>query len=224
MPIGMNKVSRSSKKPIVIPDSEDLHARYDATALSLSDGQSVSTWGDETGNGYALTAGTAPTYKTGVINGNPVVRYDGVGDFLSVDWTALSQPNHIFLVAQIGGDDGYFDSFEDDNERHLFDINSGEYRMLTGTLLGGGSPDTNWNILNTLYDGSGSELRVNGSSVMTGDVGGQPFGGITVGGNFDQSQFFDVDVGEILVYPQDKSAVQSDVESYLSDKWGITLS
>jgi hypothetical protein len=52
----------------------------------LSDGDPVGTWADSSGNGRDATQGTAgakPTYKTGIQNGLPIVRFDG-GDFLSL--------------------------------------------------------------------------------------------------------------------------------------------
>lgn len=55
-------------------------------------------------------------------------------------------------------------------------------------------------------------------SVASGDVGTRDFPGFTAGARSESSRFNNVDIGEILVYPRDKSAIQSDLESYLSDK------
>ncbi len=53
--------------------------------VGLSDGDPVTTWSDSSGNGYDATqssSGLKPLYKTSVVNGKPVVRFDGADDFL----------------------------------------------------------------------------------------------------------------------------------------------
>lgn len=73
----------------------------------------MTTWVDETGNGFDLTAGTAPTYVASGINGNPTVRFDGVDDFLDVTFSDLDQPNYIFIVFQ-------FQSFSTSSKDWIF--------------------------------------------------------------------------------------------------------
>jgi hypothetical protein len=210
-----------------IPDSEDLHARYDATAISASDGDSISTWSDETGNGFDLTAGTAPTFKTSIINGNPVVRFDGTDDFLDVAFSALSQPNHIFVVFQLNSTGSATDSILDsanNSKRHAISHNgSSSYGMFAGSGIDGGSPDTNPHIRSDLFNTTSSSLRIDGSQVASGDVGSESLDGFRAASRADDTDFADVDIGEILIYPQEKSGIESDVENYLSDKWGITI-
>lgn len=214
-----------------IPDSGDLQARYDATQLSLNDGDSVSTWGDETGNGYDLTAGTAPIYKTSVINGNPVVRFDGVDDFLDVAWSALSQPNHIFVVFKYQSVDTGSNETVTDGAASRHSVGhggvglNGAWNIFAGNSVNDGSTtaDTNAHIQTGLFNTTSSENRLDGTTLATGDVGSDNLDGFRVGSDSTGAGFSPVGVGEILVYPQDKSSVQSDIESYLSDKWGIAI-
>lgn len=78
-------------------------ASYDARFISgLSDAGAVSSWSDQSGNGYTATQGTAanqPTYRVDVFGGQPSVRFDGSDDFLGhgADNTAQCM---IFAVAQ----------------------------------------------------------------------------------------------------------------------------
>jgi len=211
-----------------IPDSEDLHARYAADELTASDGDSISTWPDETGNGFDLTGGTEPTYIASGINGNPVVRFNGVNQFLQTDWSAISQPNHIFIVFQIltletGTENNIYDVFDSSN-RHVFvqDSVSGGWTLFSGINLRGGTADSDPHIHSHLFNGSNTQLRQDGADVFSGDSGSQSMAGLTLGARFDGGNAVNVDVGEILVYPQNKTTVQTDVESYLSNKWGIT--
>lgn len=53
----------------------------------LVDGAAVSSWSDASGNGNTAAQATGanqPVYKTGIISGMPVVRFDGVNDFLKI--------------------------------------------------------------------------------------------------------------------------------------------
>jgi len=214
-----------------IPDSGDLQARWTAKDLSQSDGQTVSTWTDATGNGHDLTAGAAPTYKTSIINGNPVVRFDGVGDHLSTAFSTISQPNTIFGVFQLRSFDtsaietiyGSENDNSDSTRQTLQQPNSNDWRHYAGNTLDGGTPDTNAHVFTAQYDGASSYLRLDGSSEVSGDAGNEGLNGFQLGARWDVAAFGAVDIGEILIYPMDKSGIQSDVESYLSAEWGITV-
>lgn len=210
-----------------VPDSQDLHARYDATELSANDGDSISTWPDETGNGHDLTAGTSPTFKTGVIGGNPVVRFDGVDDLLDVAFSTISQPYHIWIVIQqasldstpqtwLGSETNSYSQLRWDNGDG-FDMYAGNDPVVSNT----GTTDPV--IVGGLFDGSNSEYRINGSG-ETVNAGTNSLDGLTVAANKDgNGQGIQIDVGEIIIYPIDKSSVANDVDQYLSDKWGISI-
>lgn len=212
-----------------IPAPGDLHARYDATNLSHAGGDSVSTWPDETGNGYDLTAGTAPTYQTGVISGKPVVRFNGTDQFLDVGFTALSQPNHIFAVFKFHSTPSTSENelIVDSGATHYHGLyNNGfddnDWAIFAGSQVGTSTTaDTSPHIAGGLFDGASSEVRVDGSVVNTGDAGTNSLDGLVVGTDHSQSDFASVDVGEVLVYPQDKSDIADDVMQYLNDKWGV---
>lgn len=211
-----------------VPESEDLHARYDATELPLSEGNSVSTWTDETGNGHDLTSGTAPTYVENGIGGNPVVRFNGVDDFLDVVFSAIPQPTTIFVVAQfqsVGSTvEVLFDSNSTSNRQTLYnDGDNSAFSLFAGNFINGPTHNTNPTIWSALFNGANSVGRFNGTQEISGDLGTQSLDGITVGSESNDSNYAEVDVAEILVYPQDKSDIFPDVESYLSNRWGIAI-
>lgn len=66
-------------------------------------------------------------------------------------------------------------------------------------------------------------MRLDGTETAIGDGGTAAMDGFTLGARGSQENFFDVLVGEVLIYSQDKSAIAPDVERYLSDKWGISI-
>lgn len=208
-------------------DQADMHSWYDAQALGLSDGQSVTNWTDETGNGYDLQAGDAPTYFDDGINSNPTVSFAGADDFLDVAWSAISQPNHIFIVFQFRSYDGgglnYIVDSDDPNNRHLFNNRQGTFNMNAGSNLTGKNVDTNPHLASLLFNGSNSVHRMDGTDQNTGDAGSESMAGMTLAEYLNGGNNGDVWIGEVIVYNTDKTNSLSNIESYLADKWNITL-
>lgn len=208
-----------------IPDSEDLHARYDATELSLLDTDPVTTWTDETGNGYDLTDNnSAPQYATDAINGNPAVSFDGVDDYLDTTFSTLSQPNTVYIVFSLNPINDTQVIYDGEGNLHGFgEGGDGILQMFAGNNVDDGAADSGNHIFGGLYDGPNSVGRLDGSQVLSGDAGASGLDGFRVAADNSASNFAEVLVGEILIYPQDKSGIQSDVEQYLSDKWEIAI-
>jgi len=208
-----------------IPDAGDLFAHYDAAQLNLSDNANVFTFDDQTGNNHDLTAGNAPTFKTNIVNNNPIVRFDGVDDFLDVSFSIISQPVNIYLafkMQSLTSRDDVLDS-NNTNTQFLFGPRSTNYTLFAGSFISGGSPDTNFHIASWLGDGSSSTIRIDGTQVASGNPGSNGLDGITLGANAFGNLPAEVDIGEILVYPQDKSSKQSSIETYLGNKWGVSV-
>jgi hypothetical protein len=206
-----------------IPDAGELQARYDATALSQSDGQAVSTWTDQASTND-LTAGTAPTYRASGLNGLPVVEFDGNDDFLDVSFNALSQPNHIFMTCKILQTGGVIFDADSSFDQAILMTGDPAYSLFAGGSLLDGPPATgDVLLLSALFDGTSSELRINnGARVATGGAGGLSLDGITLGtdGNQFNDRFCNVSIGEILVYKSDRSGSITEIEQFLTDKWG----
>jgi len=209
-----------------IPDSDLLQARYSEKDLSLSDGDPVSTFTDETGNGNDLT-GTAATFRANALNGNPVVRFDGVDDDLNTTFSStLSQPNYIFMVARQrsapadnfwiwGANDGF------GVRQDLLTSSAPEYQLFAGSFFNDGAPDTNAHIFGGVFDGASSAIRLDGTQTATGDGGADGMPGARIGYHSGADSYFDIDVGEWLIYDSQPSIPA--VASYLSDEWGITI-
>lgn len=82
-----------------------------ADSLSLNDGDPVSSWADSSGTGNTATGTTTtrPLYKVNILNGMPVVRFDGTDDKLLVadaNSIDLTGDQTIFVVVKYSGTKG----------------------------------------------------------------------------------------------------------------------
>jgi len=206
-----------------IPDSAIAH--YDATRLSLSDGEGVSTWPDELG--YADVSGTA-TYRASSLNGNPTVEFDNTDDGLSGSAsTAHSQPNTIFVVGRItgSGNQTFVDSV---GGRHQLRWSGGgnEYQTYAGSLANfGGSLDSNWHVHTVLIDGSTSTFWKDSTQIGSSGAGGQDLDGAALGYVPGEGQNLGGNIAEAVFCNTALSTSDRESEEQrLADKWGITLS
>jgi hypothetical protein len=209
-----------------IPDSALAH-RYDATEIAGSDGDTVSTWTDQEGTAD-LTAGTAPTLKTGSngINSKNVVLFDGTDDFLNETSVDLAQPLHIFLAFRLetASQDGYYLDGDTNRVTLLTQDPEDDYGLNAGTRLTGGSTDTDPHIQTALPNGASSTNRLDGTQIASGDAGANNLTDLRVGSAIGNQLHAHISIGEILIYDTELSdADRNDVESYLSDKWGVTI-
>lgn len=105
IPLGIMASSRVAAGGSLAPDDlADLTLWLKADAITgLSDGDPVTTWPDSGPAGNDATQGTAsekPTYQTGEINGLPVVRFDGVNDWLASAASASGVEQTLFAVVK----------------------------------------------------------------------------------------------------------------------------
>lgn len=222
---GSIKLQTSSS--LTVPDSSDLHAHYDATELSgLSDGDTVSTWADQSGNAYDLAATNSPVYKPDVLNGNAIVRYGGSGDYHQVNFSAISQPTTIYVVVDANAFDArsVVESADGTDRQILRSTDSTDgWAFWAGDSFQVSGDTSTPVILGGVFNSTDSILRVNGAETAA-NPGTNGLAGLTLGAQYDGSQnYLDGDIAEVLVYPQDKSGIVTDIEQYLSDKWGISL-
>lgn len=229
-PVGAARAGVVGARRDAIPDSGLLH-HYDAAQVSAADGDPVSTWTDQQGN-EDLT-GTAPTYQTNVINGNPILRFDAVDDVLQSGAFAATVTQPVLIYAVTAQRVGVTDSQQyhwdgnalnemmmvgnTDASGNTFDIYSGSY------VSGSATEDTNFHIHGAHYDGANSILRQDGTQTGSGDAGVDDLNGFTVGAAGNGSRFAPLDACEYLIYDATNAPTYTDIESYLSDKWGIAV-
>lgn len=214
----------------------DLVAWFDASQITgLNDDDPVSTWEDSSGNGNDVTEAGAnrPLYKVNIVNGLPVVRFDGSNDRLNnASFSIPAQPCTFYCVmahrsTSIVANEGYVVG-DPSSVPFLFALNgaSDTYAIYSGAILDTGTVlDTSFHVFGGVFNGASSEARLDGTS--TGGNAGSTNGGtgLFLGSNGVPAQFSDSDIAEVAIYGKLLNATELDtLETYFSEKYNITLS
>lgn len=213
-----------------IPLSALRLAHYDAGQITgLAADAPVVTWSDVSGKGRHIVQGNAamrPLYKTAILNGLPVVRFDGVDDYLMSTWL-LSHPTSVFVVAR-WLNASLTTLFDGKNLNH-----NRIYRSAVGTLnvyANGAGPaiattPQSWHVIEATVKGVSfaSRLSIDGGAAATATIAAAATpAGVTVGslGN-GGGQNANADVAEVLIYPALNNADIARVVAYLRAKYAI---
>lgn len=208
---------------------------FSASSLVLNDGDAVASWSDSGSGGHTATQGTAglrPTYKTGIINSKPVVRFDGGNDRLTTDSIthgigtgdltiyAVAQSSNVatayktILSTGAGGAPGlYF---------HNSKINF--YWTADHIFAGGVSSNTAY-LLCIVRSGTTITLYRNGSAdANTFTIGTSMANGAFYLGNEDSgtAATLNGDIAEALLYSGAHNAGQrSQMETYINARYAL---
>lgn len=206
----------------------DVGAYSDAGTTPVADGGTVQQWNDQSGNDRHLsqaTAGKRPTYRAGILNGLPVLEFDGTADCLRTAAVALNQPTHVlvaFRIVAFNASRYYWDGLAGDTRAFL--CANPTHRIYAGAFLNGTTPTTGtWYVVETLFNGASSRYRLNEAAAATGNAGAAAASGLTLGSYGDGAQAFaNIQVAELLLY----SAALSDADvtlarDYLNGKYAI---
>lgn len=220
------------------------------TTVAAADADPVGGWRDQSGNGNHVTQSTStkrPLLKLAIQNGLPVLRFDGVDDFISlVKSTLMPSPSDysIFVVhsqnnvsagakkigvIQTNGGNPYW---EFDNRS---DITNGTRWIQRQTSVLGTSTSLFTSPLtdNVFYvvsmlSGTNNVLRRNGvqhsSLLRTGQSQFDDTTGLTIGGlsPVTGTNTLAGDVAEVIIYSSSLATPNAQqVENYLGSKWGI---
>ena len=192
-------------------------------------------WNDQSENGNHLVqsiVGNMPIFKTGMLNGKPVISSDGVDDSMVTTFgSLLSQPNTIFIVFSITAGSfqkQFFDSADPSfiNRHGMYGESSNKFALISGgtasELNGIITVPTLFSVYSIIFNNASSELFTNGVSGGTGNPGSDAMGGIRVFSNSTPAGWAAMDVAEILVYNSLLSNSQRmSVEAYLNTKYAI---
>ena len=176
-----------------IPDN--IVAHYDASQLSLDDGDTVSVWPDEQGDNDLEIQTGSPTYVESGINGNPAIAFNG--DALESPGFSVTQPNTTYVVFEYqGGFDGgrLLSGVSERQVTAAASAVTNTWRPYAGESLDG-STDLDIQLMTTVFDGANSIIREDGVETAVGDAGTSDLGGLSVG----YDSYYDVDYADVYV-------------------------
>ena len=219
------------------PDTAGLAVWYDADAITgLADTDDVVQWDDLSGNGLHLTAPSAaerPTYRTGILNGLPVVRFDGAEVLRNVSSTDLAQPNTILAVAASTNTSGEFGNFvdgSDSSKRNIVGAAPDDtWRIWSGVSPGNRLSDEIRDTLPHLFTARFytdlSQLRIDGDVEINDNTGSHVLQLIVLGASSAlTSQHLKGDIAEVRVFDRALSVAERlEEEEYLAAKWGLAV-
>lgn len=207
-------------------------AWFKADALTgLVDGDPVATWADQSGNARDLSQATSskrPTYKTSIIGGKPVVRGDGVDDFLqSASFTNLGANVTIFVVGKMVALSGANTNICDGRtggRATIVNVNGGfgVFGDGCGFFSSGKTISTTAHVLSVAF-GTTTAPFMDGSAGTTASNGGG-LAGVTVLGDNNGGTVSNFDMAEYIAYGRQLSSTERrQVEAYLGTKYAITV-
>ena len=224
--VGLDSLPEVTLSEVDISPPDNTVAHYDASQLSLTDGDTVSVWPDEQGDNDLDIQTGSPTYVESGINGNPAIAFNGDG--LEVAGLSVTQPNTTYVVFEYQGgfDDGRVLSGVSERQLTAW-ANSftNNWRTYAGNDLDGTS-DIDIQQMTAVFDGGNSIIREDGVETAVGDAGTNDLGGLSVGydsfgyDNFGNGHYADAYVSEIVIV--NSGSVDLDFETQLLEKWGIT--
>jgi hypothetical protein len=203
------------------PVTADLALHLDAAQLTgLNDGDTVNTWTDMSGLGNnAVRTGGSPTYKTGIINGQPVVRFGNNNDD-GFQFSRINTIRTVFWVVKENSGVGTDNFLLGDSDSYHFhrggsngplwggytegNVRSGTTKLM-GTAINGEStslPADSYQLISVVTTGNVEANQITKDRVYRGSLRG--------------------DIAEILIYSRALTTEEEEsVGSYLADKYGL---
>lgn len=207
----------------------------DASTITESGG-AVSQWDDKSGNGYHVTQGTAslqPTTGVSTLNGKNIINF--AGDRLASGSGAPTGSFTIITVTTnlsgLGTIISWGDNTTNERRSHFhWNGGSGTERLWFSGYGSASNYDTtvvaSSDIFSSVVSGQTLTTFVNGVSKGGKTLSLSAFSnsGLYIGSNPDLTETLNGSIAEALVYNTALSTVDREsLESYLANKWGITL-
>lgn len=195
------------------------------TTPASADGDPVGRWDDQSGNGNNFTQGTSgkkPVLKTAILNGNPVVRLDGVDDDFSTSLTLGDY--HLFFVVKQTGDGGILAALaanapqtrigQTGNKLSTYDGTNNPQSSTLGVAQG------SWSLLEFSRASGTVSFRQNGNDYSTGLMTSPNT--FTRFGSINGSLFLAGDVAEVIAYAASQATgPAAQVRAYAAARYAL---
>lgn len=210
-----------------------------------NDGDVVGRWEDLTANADHMNqaaAGNKPTFQSGVgdlLNGHPVIRFDGTDDAIEGAFTnggLISQPTTIFFVVKLNvaavNDDVYryiFDGDDAVNRNSVYTDAAAvpdKWAATAGVALSSLVNDSSaWIIFTILYNGASSRIWLRGALANSGNTGAGGLDGFCIGNRAAAAgagRPWWGDDAEFLIYNANlNNADKNTVGNYLATRYAL---
>lgn len=190
-----------------------------------SDLDPLSTWEDESGENKDATVpggNSPPAYRTGILNGRPVVKFGGTDCTLRC-LPALSGSYTVYLVAKADVLSGYtlLGATDTNGSAFGFDAFSNHFYFAGSfTILGINWKDTSWHIY-TFKVASGTGTIYRESDVFSGSTDAA-FANLNLGASPSAGVYSEVSIAEIIAYESAHGdSDRSKVKGYLAAKYAL---
>ena len=218
----------------------------DSATIQYSSGANISNWIDKSGNGRNGNGFSSPLYVKNVVNKLSAVRFNGTSSYFSIPGNQLDIVNEdfaIFSVIQytpsanplpiIGKGSGASAILQwrlnfDTNNQFQIRIYKNSYSILSQTAY----TTAGWGLFSgVMYRATTLQAFINASGLspastttIVGDLSDTTTD-VEIGRGWGGTQFFNSDMGEILIYKGTITTRQrQQVEGYLAYKWGLRSS
>lgn len=197
-----------------------------ATTPASADADPVGSWLDQSGQANHITAASdarRPALKLAIQNGLPVVRFDGVDDYLNRATTPSLAPDRtVFLVAKTPNAAGFLCSSQFGTELDAFyhsSATTGRWEVTPQLLW---TASNAWRVLTLSTTATTAAVRRNGAAhASAGGKSPSTAAGFLIGGS-TYLNYGATDYAEVLAYTPGLTSDQiAQVESYLNTRWGV---
>lgn len=216
------------------PDTiANLDAWWKADSLALADGALVATWADSGSGGHAASSTNKPIYKASIVNGKPVLRFNGTTNYLTSNASASLPAQTIFAVVSAVSSPGATirgASASGGLQYRLSYLKPGILSQYVADLGGSTSPVTasTFTVVAVSWANATSSAHylngaANGGVAQTASLTAGTTTNIGRNGS-GANEFYNGDLAELIVYSRVLIASErATVDSYLSDKYAITV-
>lgn len=189
----------------------------------------VTTWHDQSGNGYDATQTTSSAQpkivssgSTILDNGKPAIEFDGVNDALrNANYTSNQPITYFNLRKYITNKTSIALSFNSASSLYADVITGGEFRVYFGSYLTYSISNTNQGLFYCLANIESSELKINNDGIITGNLGNRSANSIEIG--YSSLDEFNANIysQELIIYSFDNSSNRSGIETNINDFYTI---
>jgi len=205
-----------------------VYQEHDSKTTPSGNGDPVGTWEDQSGNGNDVNAPASdiqrPILVTGVVNGLPILRFDG-GQYLRKAF-ALNQPYTVYIIFLQDSWTNNDRVFTGVTNQTIFIQNgiSPTLKLYAGSFVADNTdlPLDTFGICRVIFNGASSSIRIDDNVATTGNPGALSAGGITIGASTTGANDSDIDVAEVFIYNAAISGEDdTNIMTYLNDKYNI---